>query len=381
MRTKNTIFILTILALFSCKSEKEQQLEKDIVGEWTYIRTLDIRKPNANDELLPPPPPFRRNTSGYIFNEDKSCENKLGYYKRIEGNEREERKIIYLGNKTKYKIEYDSLKIFNLLDNSWQSQKIFSITNDTLTIQTSDSLFAKYVRIKYQLKPNETYDKIIVSSSGCYGACPILDISIDKNGNVIYLGKRYNTQNGFFTSKISKVEYQNIETNFKKAEIKNLKDSYQANRTDDETVTITFVKNDKIVKSITDYGRQAPAELIWAYSPVRFLYQQINLKPLKPEITNFPKWSISFETNQKICNLTKSESFYLLTEIFKGKEVVQKFDSKYKIEFWNDNDKKEILFTDGRIFKFTNKTIDIGYNFLTENNLTTKFRNKNEYER
>ena len=381
MRTTNILFILTILTLFSCKSKKEQQLEKDIVGEWIYIRTQDIRKPNTNDELLPPPPPFGRNTSGYIFNDDKSCENKLGYFKRIEGKRREERKTIYLGNKTQYKIEEDSLKIYNLLDSSWQSQKIFSIIEDTLTIQTSDSLFEKYARIKYKLNRNETYDKIIVSSSGCFGACPILDISIDKNGNVIYFGERFNTQNGLFTSKISKEEYQNIETTFKKAEINNLKDSYQANWTDDEAVTITFVKNDKIIKSITDYGRQAPTELIWAYTPVRFLYQQINLKPLKPEITNFPKWSISFETAQKICNLTKSESFYLLTEIIKGKEVAQKFDSKYKIEFWNDNDKKEIIFTDGRIFKFTNKTIDIGYNFLTENNLTTKFRNKNEYER
>lgn len=381
MRTTNKILILIILTLFSCKTKTNQQFEKDIVGEWVFIRTQDNRKTKNNNETLPPPPPFGRDTVGYIFDKGKSCENKIGYFKRIDGKEREDRKTIYLGNKTQYKIEDDSLKILDLVDSSWQCQKIFSIIGDTLTIQTSDSLFAKFARTKYIVNPNEAYDKIIVSSSGCHGTCPILDISIDKNGDILYFGQSYNTQNGLFISKIPKEEYLKIETTFKKSNIQKLKTEYQADWTHDETVTISFIKDNKIVKSITDYGRQAPTELIWAYTPVRFLYQQIKLEPLKTEKLILSLWNISFETKINICNLTKSESFYLLTEIVKGKEVSQTFDSKYKIEFWNDKDKKEIIFTDGRLFKFSNKTIDIGYNFLTENNLTTKFRTKNEYEK
>lgn len=374
MRAKNLTFVLIILTFFSCKTKTKQQFEKNIIGEWIFIRTLDKRKANTNNELLQPPPALR---NGYIFYEDKNCLNKLGYFKKS----REEGKIIYLGNKTQYKIEDDSLKILNLVDTSWQSQRIFSIVGDTLTLQISDSLFSKYARNRYELNPNETYDKIIVSSSGCFGGCPILDMSIDKNGEILYFGERYNTQNGLFTSNITKKEYLNIETTFKKANIPNLKNEYQADWTDAETVTISFIKDNKIVKSIIDYGGQAPSELIWAYTPFRFLYQQIRLVPLKTECPFLSLWNISFKTKNKICNLTKSESFYLLTEIFKGKKVPQSFDNKYKIEFWNDKNQKEIIFTDGRLFKLTNKTIDIGYNFLTENNLTKKFSAKNDDEK
>lgn len=379
MKTKLLITILTILTLLSCKKIKDQQLEKDIVGEWTFVKIVDNSKTNTDSETLPSP--LGNTRIGYIFNQNNTCENKLGYFKRINGKTRIDRKIIYLGNETQFKIEDDSLKIFDLSNSTWNSKKILSILGDTLTMQISDSVFSKYARAKYKINPNEHYDKILVSSSGCYGTCPISDISIDKNGKVFYFGERYNTQNGFFTSNIAKEEFRNLELAFKKVDISNLKDSYQSDWTDDETVTITFVKDGKIVKSITDYGREAPIELIWAYTPFRYLYQQIKLEPFKNDKQIFSKWGISFETSHQICTLTKSEGFYLLSEIYEGKEVIQNFKKKYKLEVWNNNDKKEIAFTDGRIFKFKEKTIDIGYNFLTVNNLNTKFRTKNEYEK
>lgn len=359
----------------------KQQLEKDIVGEWKFIRNQDNRKPKTFNELEPLPILFGKNINGYIFYEDKKCENKLGYFKNVGGGIREDRKTIYLGNKTEYKIEDDSLKIFDLLDSSWYNQRIFSIVGDTLTLQTSDSVFAKYARIRYKLDAKETYDKIIVSSSGCYGTCPILDISIDKNGDVLYFGEYYNTENGFYSSTISEQDFQNILIDFKKADIQNLKDNYQANWTDDEEVSITFIRNHKIIKTINDYGRQAPFELIWAYSKVRFLYQQIKLVPVKNEKLKLPLWRKSFEMGEQICDLSKSESFYLLTELYYGKEVSKKIEPKYKIQDWTDEKSNESIYTDGQFYKLADKTIDIGFDFITENNFKNRFRPKNEYER
>lgn len=382
MKQKISLYILIIFILFSCKKNNDAQLNKNILGEWTYIKTVDQRKPQKNnDSKTPPPPlPFGIHIQGYVFLENNLCENKSGYFKRIEAKEREERKIFFLGTETKYKIKNDSLQIFDLVTKTWDNQKIHSITGDTLTTKISDSLFAKYARTKYKIDPNENYDKIIVSSSGCYGSCPVLNISIDKNGNIFYNGQHYNTQNGFFKSKITKIDYQKIQTNFKKADITNLKDSYEANWTDDETVTITFIKNNKIVKSISDYGTQSPPPLIWAYTPVRYLYQQIKLTPLKIDKPLLSIWRISFSRKNEICDLAKSESFYLLTEIFGGKETIHKFENKYQIQFWNDEDKKEIIDTDGRYFRHEGKIIDIGYNFLTVNNLIHKFRKKDKYD-
>ncbi|PXY44317.1 DUF6438 domain-containing protein [Flavobacterium hydrophilum] len=381
MNSKIILCALTVFFLYSCQKNNDKQLSKDILGEWIYIKTEDQRKPQKNKDIkFPPPSPFGNHIPGYIFLENNLCENKSGYFKRIDAKEREERKTFFLGIETKYKIENDSLQILDLVTKTWENQKIHSIIGDTLTTKISDSIFAKYARTKYKMNPNENYDKIIVSSSGCYGSCPVLNISIDKNGNILYNGQYYNTQNGFFKSKITKNEYQKIQTSFKKADIKNLEGNYRGNWTDDETVTITFIKNNQIVKSISDYGRQSPTALIWAYTPVRYLYQQVRLIPLKTKKPLLSIWRISFTKGNQIYDLTKSESFYLLTEILKGKETNYKFENSYQIQFWNDENKREIIYTDGRYFKCKDKTIDIGYNFLTVNNLIDKFTPKDKYD-
>lgn len=185
------VFFLAIFTLCSCNTKNNQNFKKDIVGEWTFVKTEAKRKPKNNKELLPPPPPTDNINKGYIFFENGDCENKLGYFKKTLGNECEGIKGLYFGNTTKYKVEDDVLKIFNISDSTWSNQKIVSINADTLIFQVNDSVFEKYYRAKYKLNPNETYDKIIVSSSGCYGPCPISDISIDKNGEVFYFGYKY----------------------------------------------------------------------------------------------------------------------------------------------------------------------------------------------
>lgn len=382
MKKITLTYFLIIASLFSCKQNNDIQIQKKIIGDWIFVKTEYIKKPENNDEIiLLPPSPFGGYINGYTFLENQICQNKLGYFKRTEESEKEERKTFFLGNKTNYKIQNDSLKILNLTNNVWESKKIHSIIGDTLSINLNDSLLAKYSRRQYKIDKNEKYDKIIVSSSGCYGSCPISNVSIDKYGNVLYYGQEYNTKNGLFKSKISKNDFQNIENTFKKANIKKLKDDYHASHTDDETITITFIKQNKIIKSITDYGNEAPTELIWAYTPVRYLYQQTNLVPLNSNRSIFSISRISFEKGDQICNLTKSESFYLITEVLKGKQVKQNFKNDYVIEYWNDLNKKEIIHTDGRFYKLKDKTIDIGYNFLIENNFIEKFRKKNEYER
>jgi len=381
MKSTFVLCIMLFFILYSCQTNNDEKLKKDIIGEWIYIKTQSIKKPQKlkGSKIPPPPPlPFPKRMIGYIFFENDVCENKSGYFKLTEAKEWDDRKRYFLGTSTKYKIENDSLKIFDLESKTWENQKIESILGDTLTTKVDDSIFAKYARTKYKISANENYDQIIVSSSPCFGPCPILNISIENNGNVLYYGQHYNTQNGFFKSKITKTQYKEIQTKFKKADIMNLKDQYVANWTDDQTVTITFIKNNKIVKSVSDYGRQSPEALIWAYVPVQYLYQQIKLVPLKTEKLLFPRWGISFEKGNQFCDLSESESYYLFTEIFKGKETTDTFKNIYYIEFWNNQDKKEIMYTDGRYFKTKNKTIDIGYNFLITNNFTTKFKLKDK---
>jgi len=380
MKPVIVISFLIIFVLCSCQKNNDRQLNKDILGEWSYLK-IENQNKTTLEPPIPPPPSFDGNIKGYVFLENNICENKSGYFKRIGGHEIKDMTEIFLGTKTKYKIEHESLKILDLSSRAWEDQKIHSIIGDTLTIKISDKIFAKYTRVKYKINSNEDYDKIIISSSGCYGSCPISNISIDNNGNIFYYGQHFNSKNGFFKSNITKGEYQTLQTNFKKADIKRLEDHYESGWTDDETITVTFIKNNRIVKSISDYGRDSPPLLIWAYIPVRYLYQQIKLVPLKIKKPLLSIGSISFNKGNQIFDLKKSESFYLLTEILKGKETAYKCENRYQIEFWNEEDKKEIINTDGRYFKFRDRVIDIGYNFLAVNNLTARFRQKNKYDR
>lgn len=172
MKLKIILYVSVIFILYSCQKNNDTQLSKEILGEWTYIKTEDQRKPRKNNDIkIPPPqPPFGRHIQGYIFSENNICENKSGYFKRIEAKEREDRKTFFLGTETKYKIQNDSLKILDLVSNTWENQKINSIVGDTLITKVDDSIIAKYARTKYKINPNENYDKIIVSSSGCYGS-------------------------------------------------------------------------------------------------------------------------------------------------------------------------------------------------------------------
>lgn len=366
------LFILLIC--LSCKFNENNHFNEKIIGNWAYTR-IEYSEIDTNKDgnLIPPTPiNFYENDSGYTFSKNNVCENKRGYFKENTKNELENSASTYLGNTTTYKIEKDSLKIFNISDSSWNSRKIYSITDDTLTFQAEKGILIKYTKIKNKPKAKVKVERIIVSSSGCYGTCPISDVSIDESGNVIFFGDQYNSKNGFFTSNITTAEYEELTKDLRFIDIMELKPYYQANRTDDETVYITFISDNKILKSVTDYGAKSPHQLVWTYTPIRYLYQKLTLAPhQKPPLLLD---DVQFEASKKSCVLSRSESFFLSTELSKAKVTSKSFQKKYKINSWDDN---TIGYTDGRFYQLKDKTLDLGYNFLTKNNLNLKFKERN----
>lgn len=221
-----TIFQISLLLiiLVSCKSEKQKQFEKDIVGEWNYAKQVESKKHVDDSQIIEEPPSlFFANLGGFIFNDKGTVIDKKGFFDFNEGKSREERKVTYKGDSTNYKLDNDSLKILDPINNSWNNYKIISITKDTLTLQKHDGYYLKYFKPKYELNANETFDKIIISSSGCYGTCAINNIEFNENGEVFYFGEEYYTINGFYKSTISNAEYKKIENSFKKPILTNLK--------------------------------------------------------------------------------------------------------------------------------------------------------------
>lgn len=138
------------------------------------------------------------------------------------------------------------------------------------------------------------------------------------------------------------------------------------------TITITFVKNDKITKTISDYGSQAPSELIMAYRKASYKYQNLRLSEFK-EKNDFPLSTMfSIYKRKKLFYLTDSERFLLLNEILNAKQVQSNFKENYNLTIFEDDDKNIVIKTDGRFFKYGTKIYDIGYNFIEINNLENR---------
>lgn len=385
--------LLTILFLVSCKTERYEKFKKPICGEWIFVRVgsdsdINNKKGEGKRKVFEQAPKRFENLNyrkGYIFYSNGSCEDKRGYFKQIDGKSHDERRTVFLGTDTKYEIEDDSLKIFNLVDSTWKGIKIRSITPDTLTLEVNDTVYFKYARINYKTDKAQSFDMIIVSTSDCYGTCPISSTCIDKYGNYIFYGQNYTTKSGLYKTKTDQSLYLRIENNFKKADINNLNENYWANWTDDQTISVTFIKNNQIHKTVSDYGRQAPREFYWACIQLQYLYQRLNLKPFSANTTK-PVFIVHtyFENNDKVCELLGSEAFYLTTELYKGKASNHKFDKKYILRYRDFKGSWQNFWTDGRYYEYkkNKKTtiIDLGYNFLMRNNLNERFRQKNEYD-
>lgn len=373
MRKYFLFFIL--LTFFSCVRKSDTSAEL-ILGNWVEVK----KKPGKNDIDLPPPP--GNDTIGYEFKQNGICEFKNGYYDwnkfyNDTVTDRETRVIQYLGAETKYKISKKSLRIFNPASKKWDAFGISKITKDTLILKNYKGLitFSKNI---YNTSKVPDFDAIIVSSSSCYGACPANEIMISKKGDVLYKGNFYVKKKGWYTSKIAQSQFKKISERFQKANYMVLKDDYYTTVTDNRSVSVSFIKNGKIFKTIEDYADSAPKELIWAYVPVTMLAQKLDLNPkqVTPFLSNtIFNSSLTTGDNLKSMELTASEGFYLVSLLLDAKVTNATFNDNYDWSYSTPAVTK--ITTDGRYYKirYIDDKIeirDIGFNFITENKLKNK---------
>lgn len=377
---RKLILIFSLLSIIvSCnknsKFSANNKLQDSLIGDWETVIEID-----SSHIYISPIHPI----PGYSFSKDS-----VEFYNGLFDFERDTskgRKIIkYLGNFNKYKIEGNQLFIKNLESKKWQEfWKIKYIKNDTLFIINNDKSIAKLKRLKYDFKIEKDFDKIIYSSSPCFGSCQIIDISLDRNGNIFYRGIGYTDKVGFYSGKLDQNKTNFIFKKFEKANINNLKTRYSASHTDDQTITTSFIKNGKIIKSIYDYGREAPNELAWAYVPIGYVASITKLTKIttNEDIPNIQFFS--FSSKNKELSLRNSEGFYLWAELKKSPKKEVSFSPLYNISFdyhynidKNDNFIKpeknlKHIISDGRYYKFEfidnhQITYDLGYNFIENN--------------
>ena len=362
--------LLLLFLIISCSKSSSDYQEK-IIGDWKFEQKI-FRLEYYNKYQIPTPPEI--DALGYSFYNDGTYESKTRLYYVPPSKKENYGKWLYYPGKSNYIIDNDSLRLENPINKKWESYKLTSVSSDTLTLRFDDNLDKKFSRIKYSEHGKSEVDRIIISSSGCYGECPVESLSINSKGEVLFMGADYSVKKGFYSSYISSDKFRKILSDFERINFNDLDSGYYATHTDDETIDILFMRNDTIIKTIEDYGHEAPPEFIWAYLPLRHLSNELDFSNKTLQFKKFPIHNISFVEGNKAGMLTKSEMFLLFTEIQKAKTTDFSFKKKYTIKFLFNSDEKAIH-TDGQHFSLPNHreiTLDLGYNFFKRNNLSTR---------
>lgn len=371
-------FFLLIIACVACNPSDEELSEK-IVGDWEPVY-------DVNNFLPAPGFPY-----DITFFNSHDIDNHIPFYKYTSlEDERKGMKRKFVSFTSKWKIENAHLLIFDPIDSVWHSNKIIQLNDDTLEFIPEKELpNRKYIRKKSVTRPNFQFDKVIISTTGCFGSCPEATIMVSNAGEYRYWGGRYADMNGDYMSKINKPLFHFLTNKFRKKYVyrttggvdyipkDTLKDSYDISHTDDRTIFTTFIKNDTIVKSIRDYGAAAPRPFRWGYSGIENIHNYLSLDKVSDTIPSLPSSEryYHFINKENIYSLSPSESFLLFEYIRKGKKVATKNIQKYQMVYGcyrYPTDCTNSIQTDGRFYVIpqnngSNITIDIGLNFYDIN--------------
>lgn len=362
------------ILFFSCKKDPTESFKQDIIGEWVEVKQLSIDN-EINGLHLPPPPSYDRPKIGFKFERDGKFRFLPGYIGTVNGKNAKE--VVFLGTESKYLILKDTLKMYDLGINTWLNYQILSISHDTLNLKTNDGILEKYFREHFEPYDTKLFDEVIVSSN--YGS--VNDVIIRKNGEITFDNYFYRNPHSLISSSIPHDKWLKILKDFQKSNWPGLNNDYLRDMDDGEQVTVTFVKDKKILKTVIDQGSIAPHKFYWAYQPLIYIDQHFG----KQKLIRVPAYldidnSFDFTTGKSELKLFTSENFYLLNQFLSAKKVSAPFKEKYRIRYVFGNGYKEIS-TDGRYFKFPQKhgkpvILDIGYNFITQNNLESRFKRR-----
>ncbi len=137
------------------------------------------------------------------------------------------------------------------------------------TIQKSTLIykFESFVEENTNVKAH-SIEKIEYTTTGCYGTCPIFRLTIERNGNMIFDAKRYNTvynvtegkkinekeMKGIYKSILSESDYSKLSEIINYLDFENLDNDYAVDWTDDQSCNLKITYDNGKVKTINDYG-------------------------------------------------------------------------------------------------------------------------------
>lgn len=360
---KYIFYFVLLFCFLSCK--KNTVNPELLLGDWEFVTPKTIYE---NDSLLS----TTYVSSDFRFEKDSIFKLNDGFFQRGEKNN----EYKYLGQKSKYYVENDSLFILNTITNDYLAQKISHLSKDTLALyDKDDKMTFYYTKRKAEIPSKINLSQITLSLGPCFGTCPISSISVDNNGNVVYFGESNTQYNGLFKGKINKEIFEEIVSELNNIRFTELKNEYSVDVSDLSDISVTFINNKKIIKTIYAYGHTEPRQLKSILNRIKYLYQDMNLKEIEYE---FPILNPVFDNY----HFQNSEVFYLQSLLLNSTKTEIQFRPKYRqtaslilpeeFDYENYEQMKRNVITNGRYFKLEDKyhqfsTFDIGFDFFKNN--------------
>jgi hypothetical protein len=121
--------------------------------------------------------------------------------------------------------------------------------------------------MEYNATPLEPFkfQGIKVSTTMCFGTCPVFEMSVDPEGKAVYHAIQYNDEKGRFKGTIPDKSLASMLRVLRYLPLDSLRDQYTVDWTDDQTITVEIRYNGK-VKKIEDYGELGTFGLKRLYS-------------------------------------------------------------------------------------------------------------------
>lgn len=137
------------------------------------------------------------------------------------------------------------------------------ITMKTIHLLSAVALLAGCATGK--IKTADNIQKVALSTTPCFGTCPVFDMKIEANGHAEYEAKRFNPVTGKFTAVIRKEQMDSLFVLIDKAKLLTLPDEYTQQVTDMPTYRFSVQYKDGKNKWISDYGPMGPEALQHVY--------------------------------------------------------------------------------------------------------------------
>lgn len=368
---KYLLVFTIVLCFISCK--KNTFNPNLLVGDWEFITPKTIYDNNIEISTT-----YYR--SDFRFEKDSIFKLNDGFFQRVKGNKNSQYK--YMGQESKYYLDHDSLYILNPVTNKYFAQKITHLSKDTLAVYDKEEKTTFYYKKKKFEKPTQiTLSQITLSLEPCFGTCPASSISIDSEGNIVYFGESNTPNIGLFKGKVDTKLFEEIVLELNKIHFTTLKNKYSVgNVTDLSGLSVSFIKDNNIFKTIYSYGNAEPRNLKGILNKIIYAYQKANLEKINYD---YPIVGSTFPPKF----LLNSESFYLQTLLLKATKTDSTFMATYyqksslilpeNFDYEKYEQMQRSIETNGRYFKMENKnhhfsTFDIGFDFFKANEIFSK---------